>query len=155
MTIEDPKLLFRWMTKKDASEMAILELLSFRHDNCFDKRTLRRISEYPKCLAAVCYDGTRLCGHLVAMRERSTLILISLAVHFDYRRIRVGSSLLSWVIRNAPKKIKRVLCMAPDDSLSAHMWLKAIGFRAVKVFPDYFTFSDGSCDGYRFELDLR
>lgn len=143
------------MRETDIKEVCALERRSFSFDNAFRKRPLRSWLEAPKTLAAVCYDGSRLLGHVIGYRERSSLCLLSLAVDYDYRRIRVGSTLLYWLAKNSAKKLKRMICMVPDDNLGAHLFLKAVGFKALEVVPDYFSFKEGCFDGYKFEYDLR
>lgn len=84
---------------------------------------------------------TTVAGYCLFRRRTSSLYLDYVAVSPEFRRCGVGRDLAAHVTSQAsPAGPRRVFCEADQRNLSAHLWLKACGFRACAVNPVTYRF---------------
>lgn len=105
--------------------------------------------EYTLMLADL--DGTG-AGYALFSRLPDCFRLEQVAVDPIYRRVGVGTSLVDYLIgRLKGHRRKTIEATVSEWNMSGQLFLRACGFRAVKVLRD---FVDLDHDGYRFERGM-
>jgi ribosomal-protein-alanine N-acetyltransferase len=115
------------------------------------KQTLRKNN----CTGVVIKDSSdSIIGYAVVeaiSKNSPALKVLNLAVRADYRRKGVGSRLMLSVLRSLNEKYSRVLAEVRDGNLSAHLFLKSFGFKAVDVL--HKRYEESSDDMYVFQFN--
>ena len=108
--------------------------------------------DHNQFLASMCNDkanvlvaraGKKIVGYLAYRRPTNTLIVVDmLVVDVFYRRMRVGLTLMSDVLYEAQVSdaVRKVKVTAPDSLMNFHLFLRHVGFRAVRVDGDKYVF---------------
>jgi len=99
-------------------------------------------------------DSKKIVGFMVYELLSTRISLLNLSVHPEFRRQKVGSSLMLKLIgKLAPQKRIKVVAELRESNLFAQLFLKAIGFKAVEVLRSYFEDTDE--DAYVMEYKLQ
>ncbi len=138
-------LVFRFLSGTD-----LIERCAALDARCFPEpwsvKDFRRVLSDDACYGTIAeHNGRRgvmLAGFVVIMQSRLYTYLLDLAVAPEYRRLKVGTRLVN-VAANRPRIVARVR----DDNLEAHLFFKALGFRAMSVERGFY---DGGVDAYKF-----
>lgn len=85
-------------------------------------------------------------GYMCFRRVRDGLELINIAVRPELRRMGIGRNMMDSFRGTIPRGF-RIRCYASERNRVFHMFLQAVGFKAVKVKRGYF---DGKIDAYLF-----
>jgi len=91
--------------------------------------------------------GNKICAFIGLWIEMDRFHIINIAVHPDYRKRGIGTSLINFVINNAEKKrIKEVYLEVRKSNEIAQNLYKKLNFKVVEDLQKYYQ--DGE-DGYR------
>ncbi len=73
-------------------------------------------------------------GYYLFQLKRDEVVLHRLAIHPSHRRHKIGSTILSNLIRDHVQgRRDRMICRVPDTAMDVHLFLKASRFRATAV----------------------
>ena len=106
--------------------------------------------KHRNCIAMVVEAGNgdrwQVIGGMVYSLNKSSIELDRFVVHSDWRRRGAGTALMKKLLTKLSGHKRTRACMTvPDDSLDAHLFLKAQGWEAVRVDRQW-----GEQDQYRF-----
>lgn len=126
-----------WLTDDHLEEARAIETLAFPGDaRGFIYNELQNIS-------AIMVEVERHCcrplvvGYAVYELFKFKLDLLAMAVHPDWHRLGIGSSLIQYLITRKlhQKRRGRIRADVPDGALAAHLFLQANGFSCGVVIP--------------------
>jgi ribosomal-protein-alanine N-acetyltransferase len=126
----------RWMIREDLDEVMEIENESFSLP-WSEKQFLDQLKKR-ECIGMVAEINDRVVGVIVYELNRDHIFIKRIAVSSDYLRMGIGRALVSQVVgKMNPCSRKKILINVPESSLAGHLFLKSIGFRAVKVMRNY------------------
>jgi ribosomal protein S18 acetylase RimI-like enzyme len=138
----------RYLFADDYPAVAEVERLSYPFP--WGVADLRDFLRMRGCFGQVAVVDGRVVGHALYEAGRRRIWLAALAVHPHYRRRGVGAALMGRLAdKLSPRRRKRIVADCPDDALPGHLFLRSLGFRAVRVL------RGGAGDLYRFFLRAK
>ena len=141
----------RWCIRRDCPEVLRIDTDSFPDPWSEDDflRHLRRRN----CIAMVAEYGDRVVGFMVYELEADHLTVARLAVAPECRGRGVGRQLVDKLVgKLSSHRRTRLELVARESNLGGHLFLRACGFRAETVEPDWYE--DTGEDGYAFAFRL-
>lgn len=144
----------RWMIRADMEEVLAIERGSY--SDPWDK------TEFVNCLrqrvvigkVAVCPMVDRVVGFVIYDLRPKRIHILNLAVAAGLRRQQIGRQIIDDLksrLGVGASRRNRLVVDVADANLRAHLFYKAMGFRAVEVLRDRFRDSNGVySDAYRF-----
>ena len=134
------KLAFHWIQSKIIASLMPIEEASF--DNPWTLKEFKRIYTQKPILGIAVEHDRKWVAFTVFKNGTRKVELLNFAVHPDYRRMGIGSRLLSEVVLLAGER--QIFGIVSEYSTPAHLWLKANGFRATKVERNAYDVCDAS-----------
>ena len=147
----------RWLIRRDMAEVLDIEAASFAHpwnEKEFirmlrERNTIGRVAEcttgYPGA------DDNPVAGYVIYELRQRGIYLHNFAVHPDNRRRGVGREMMGEMIRKLSNQHRPRLQMhVADTNLDGHLFLKAMGLRAVGVVAGHYE--KYGQDGYLFQF---
>jgi ribosomal-protein-alanine N-acetyltransferase len=140
----------RWMTEPDMEQVYEIELACFK-DNRWTKHDFSAALRKGIGLVAIGFGG-ELVGFTIYNMEPQRYELLTLAA--KYPRLGIGTALVTH-LRNKLSRYRRIKieAMVRETNLSAQLFFKSVGFKAVKVKKD--TYFDTDEDGYLMQCLLE
>lgn len=141
----------RWALQSDLRRMIDIEKKCF--DIPWDTEDFKFALGQKNTIAMVLTKNDLVIGHVIYQLGLKDIIIVNMAISPKYQRQGYGRYLVKFVtdklLLTPPSETKRerVSLMVSDTNLSAHLFLKAIGFKAVKVEVNGFG---PNHDGYHF-----
>lgn len=135
----------RWILHLDFAEVARIDAQSFRF--AWDIDDLRAMISAPRhCYGIAVEEPERgeVVGYLFYERLRRHIRLHRIAVTRGYRRNGYGTQLIHEMIKRLPTGFPQQKCLVinvRETNLVAQLWLKAIGFTAIGIHPNYYEYS--------------
>lgn len=141
----------RWMIRRDHDQAVGIERESFEfpwkeHDfvRCLRRRNCIGMSaEYNECVI----------GFMIYELHKYRLHIINFGVHPFWRRCGVGSRMVEELIEKLSVKHRnRISLEVRETNLSAQLFFRSLGFRAISVLRDFYddTTEDAYLMEYRF-----
>lgn len=142
----------RWMIRRDMPEVLAIE------KHCFEfpwyEEDFIRCLRFRNCIGMVSEVGERVVGFMLYELHRHRLHVLNFAVHEQFRRRTVGTTMAKKLTSKlSPDRRTRIVLEVRETNLSAQLFLKAIGFRAVKILPRHYeeTPEDAYQFSYRYQ----
>lgn len=111
-------------------------------------RELRR----RECIGMVAEIGDRVVGFMIYDLHRQFLRILTFAVHPEFRRSGVGRQMAAKLASKLSAfRRTRVDAFVPESNMDGLLFLRSVGFRAVKVLRNHFE----SEDGYAMEHEVE
>lgn len=124
----------RWMCKADME--AVLDAESLCRDPWSKEDILGTIRQRT-CIGLVVEMGNKVTGYMLYELHRKHLAILRLVVHERSRREGCGLALVQHLVRNMPQHRRTFLdARVPEDALDVQLFLKQLGWRAVRVVRD-------------------
>jgi len=146
----------RWMIRRDMPEVLNIEHKSFEYPWTDDDfiRCLRQRN----CIGMVAEVNEKIVGYMVYSLERSRLTLLNIAVHPDFRHQKVGLTMIEKLFSKlSEQRRNRIVLEVRETNLDAQLFLKKVGFRAIKVNRN--AYKDTAEDSYlmvrRYHTELK
>jgi ribosomal-protein-alanine N-acetyltransferase len=141
----------RWMIRRDMAEVRAIESSSFEFPWSEDEfiRCLRQRN----CIGMVCEHENEVVGFMIYELHKTRLHIINLAVHADFRRRGVGTQMTEKLVSKLSRQRRdKILLEVRETNLSAQLFFKDSGFKAVSVLRDFYedTVEDAYLMQYRF-----
>lgn len=138
----------RWMIRRDMSAVMEIERLSFDHpwsdDDMVGALRCRNV------IGMVALIDEQVAGYMVYAIEDSLLLdLMNLAVAPHIRRRGIGRALIAKLVGKLTGGRKRIVTEVSERNLEAQLWLRALGFRATQLRPDFWPHEDALRFEYR------
>lgn len=133
----------RWMVRRDMNEVLAIEEASFEFP--WDADIFWQVSCQRETISMVAEMGRLVVGYVFYELNYNHLFIMNFAVHPDFRRRYVASTMLRKVISkiNTTRRT-HIDVEVRETNLVAQLCLRQNGFRAIKVLRDHYeeTFDD-------------
>ncbi len=142
----------RWMIRRDMAEVLETEAEGFEFPWCEDDfiRCLRQRN----CIGMVAELNDRVVGFMIYELHKTRLHLLNFAVAKEYRRQGVGQQMLAKLMAKlSSQRRTRILLEVRETNLSAQLFFRNLGFRAVSVLRDFYE--DTTEDAYLMQYRYR
>jgi ribosomal-protein-alanine N-acetyltransferase len=139
------RFVLRRMKKEDLPEVIQIEKMSFKSPwpefHFFDELTTPH--SHPYVVEGRFLDGrTKIVGYIFLWVFGEEIEIANIAVHPNYRRMRIGSSMLSVIEDIYRNKAKRVFLEVRVSNTPAIKLYKKMGFKVVGIRKRYYTDND-------------
>ncbi len=149
----------RWMIRRDLCFVLEIERSSF--DYPWSEGQFLDVLRRRNCIGSVIEpadervlagEAVSPVGYMIYELHRDRLNIINFAVHPDCRRQGCGETLLAKLKgKLTPERRTHITVTLGEKNLRGQLFLKAMGFRAVGIEPDFYV--DPPEDGYKFRFN--
>ena len=142
----------RWMIRRDMSDVLDIEQRSFEH--AWSEEDFIRCLRQRNCIGMVAELNDRVVGFMIYELHKLRLHILNFAVHPKYRRMGIGSQMtdkLSGKLSN--QRRNRILLEVRETNLSAQLFFRNVGYRAISVLRDFYE--DSIEDAYLMEMKYQ
>jgi ribosomal-protein-alanine N-acetyltransferase len=142
----------RWMIRRDMPEVLSIEADGFEFPWLEDDfiRSLRQRN----CIGMVAEHDDRVVGFMVYELHKTRIHVLNFAVAPGYRRRGVGSQMLAKLTgKLSSQRRTRIVLEVRETNLSAQLFFRENGFRAVSVLKEYYA--DSPEDAYMMQYRFR
>ncbi len=141
----------RWMIRRDMPEVLAIESGSFEFPWTEDDfvRCLRQRNR----IGMVAESNQQIRGFMIYELHRDRLHLLNFAVIPLWQRFGVGRQLIQKLVgKLSPQRRNRIMLEVRESNLSAQLFFKSQGFRAICVLRDFYedTTEDAYLMQYRY-----
>lgn len=136
----------RWMIRVDMPTVMDIERTSFEFAWAEDEFVSRLRQR--NCIGMVAEHKDRVLGYMVYELHRDSLYIVNFAVHPKHRREGIGQQMIQKLLgKLSPQRRKKMMLETRETNLTAQLFFKALGFRAVGIVRDFYA--DTSEDAYQ------
>lgn len=140
----------RWLIRRDLA--AVLEIESSSFEFPWQEKTFIDTLRQRNCIGMVAEHECDVAGFMIYELRRTSISLLSIAVHPDYRRIGIGTALIAKLLTKLNHvRRNQIDVQVRETNLGAQLFLRDLGFRAVAVVSNYYDDSDE--DAYLFNYE--
>jgi len=145
------KIQIRWMIRRDMPLVFEIDEKSSPHpwsEEDFSRQLRRR-----NCIGMVAEHNNQIVGFMIYELHKASLHVLNFAVHPAVRHRRVGQQMIAKLVdKLSQQRRERIDLLVRESNLSSQFFLKAMGFRAVKVLRGYWD--DSGEDAYQMRYSL-
>jgi ribosomal-protein-alanine N-acetyltransferase len=142
----------RWMIRRDMPDVLAIENESFEFP--WTEEDFIRCLRQRNCIGMVAEVDDRIVGFMIYELHKARLHLLNFAVARHWRRRGVGGQMVGKLISKLSQQRRtRILMEVRETNLSAQLFFRRCGFRAVKVMRDYYD--DTTEDAYQMQYRYR
>jgi len=141
------------MIRRDIPEVLAIEADSFEFP--WLEEDFIRCRSQPACIGMVAEHEDRVVGFMVYELNKTRIHLLNLAVAEaeEYRRRGIGSQMVAKLIgKLSPDRRTRITLEVSETNLTAQLFFRNLGFRAVVVLHDLYDESTEDAYGMRYRL---
>lgn len=140
----------RWMIRRDMPEVMKVENESFEFP--WTEEEILACLRNRCCIGQVIEERNEIVGFYIYRLQPSSVELLTIAVAKDKRRRGYGRLMMKKLFTKlSTHRRSRLVFHVSDENLDAHLFLKKMGLRAVKVHPNFFAHD---VDSYEFHYDI-
>lgn len=146
----------RWMIRRDMPEVLDIE------SGCFEfpwsEEDFIRCLRQRNCIGMVAEYNEQVVGFMIYELHKNQLHILNFAVSREMRRMGIGVQMAHKLITKlSHQRRNRILLEIRETNLSAQLFFKNTGFRAVSVLRDYYddTTEDAYVMQYRYVPDRQ
>jgi [ribosomal protein S18]-alanine N-acetyltransferase len=136
----------RWMILKDLDAVLEIENKSYLNDPWVKQDFIDHLKNR-NCSGVVCVFEEKIVGYFLYEYDKEENRIINLAVDPLHRRKGFAKKMLNFIHNKS--KNKDMLTLVSDKELPNHLFLSAVGFKAIKIEKNYFEIDH---HGYIFSL---
>jgi len=142
----------RWMIRRDMPEVLDVERASFEFP--WAEEDFIRCLRQRNCIGMVAEHDDRVVGFMIYELHKNRIHVLNFAVAADCRRAGVGSQMIAKLIAKlSAQRRSRVVLEVRETNLSAQLFFRENGFRAVSVLRAYYE--DTPEDAYLMQYRYR
>ena len=141
----------RWMIRRDMPEVLAIE------EQCFEfpwyEDDFIRCLRQRNCIGMVAEHNERVVGFMIYELHKNRLHILNFAVHEQMRRRGIGSQMIRKLVSKlSPQRRSRIMLEVRETNLSAQLFFRDIGFRAISLLRDFYedTTEDAYLMQYRY-----
>jgi len=149
--IAPSELHIRWMIRRDMPAVLDIEKRSFEFYWTEDE--FIRCTRQRNCIGMVAEVNDEVVGFMIYELHKNRLHLLNFAVNPNMRRFAIGYTMMNKLAGKLSKdRRNRIMTEVRESNLSAQLFLKSIGFRAVQILRDFYE--DTTEDAFVMELRI-
>ena len=144
----------RWMIRRDMPEVLDIEEESFEFS--WLEEDFIRCLRQRNCIGMIAEYEDRVVGFMIYELHKNRIHVLNFAVAADHRRCGVGSQMVAKLIAKlSAQRRSRILLEVRETNLSAQLFFRESGFRAVSVLRSYYedTPEDAYLMQYRYQSE--
>jgi len=149
---QDVRVHIRWMIRRDMPEVLSIESRSFEFPwteedfiNCLRQRN---------CIGMVAEHDDRVVAFMIYELNKTRIRVLNFAVSESFRRRGAGSQMMAKLIgKLSSQRRSRITLEVRETNLSAQLFFREIGFRAVSVLRQFYA--DTPEDAYLMQYRYR
>jgi [ribosomal protein S18]-alanine N-acetyltransferase len=142
----------RWMIRRDMGEVLQIERESFEFP-WVDEDFIRCLRQR-NCIGMVAEHEGRVAGFMIYELHKTRIHVLNFAVDEAYQRRGVGSQMVAKLIAKlSSQRRSRIVLEVRETNLSAQLFFRENGFRAVSVLHGYYA--DTPEDAYLMQYRYR
>ena len=127
----------RWMIRRDMPEVLQTEQQSFEY--AWTEEDFLRCLRQRNCIGMVAEQGEKVVGFMIYELHKAKLHILNFAVHPTCRRARVGTQMVAKLISKlSSHRRTRITLEVRETNLTAQLFFRAQGFKAVRVLRGYY-----------------
>jgi len=127
----------RWMIRRDMTEVLQTEQESFEFS--WTEEDFLRCLRQRNCIGMVAEQGEKVVGFMIYELHKSKLHILNFAVHPSGRRLGIGNQMVAKLISKLSNHRRtRITLAVRERNLSAQLFFRSQGFRAVRVLRGYY-----------------
>ncbi len=127
----------RWMIRRDMPEVLQTEQESFEYS--WTEEDFLRCLRQRNCIGMVAEQGEKVIGFMIYELHKSKLHIMNFAVLPAYRRFGVGGQMAAKLISKlSSHRRTRITLAVRETNLSAQLFYRAQGFRAMRVLRSFY-----------------
>lgn len=154
VSTEDPDQIYRvryYTEERDLLEVLEIEEESF--ENPWTEEDFYCLRQR-NCIGIVSELDSKVSGFIIYELHKSRLHLLNFAVHPGYRRYGAGTATVEVLKEKLMEmKKKEIITTVRESNLTAQLFFKSQGFRAITVLRDYYE--DTGEDGYFMKYNIK
>lgn len=146
----------RWMIRRDMPEILEVENRSFEFP--WSEEDFVRCLRQRNCIGMVAERDDRVVGFMIYELHKTRLHILNFAVHPDFRKNSVGMQMINKLVgKLSHQRRSRILLEVRERNLTAQVFFRALGFRAISVLRDFYedTVEDAYLMEYRYQPTLE
>lgn len=125
----------RWLIRRDLSDIVQIDAASYGEP--WDEERFLVALRKRNCIGYVAESAGVIVGYMIYDLHKDHLRVLRFAVDQDQRRRSVGREMVTRLIDKLHQQRRRHIDIAvPEDNLDAHLFLRAMGFRATGMSDD-------------------
>jgi [ribosomal protein S18]-alanine N-acetyltransferase len=134
---EQVRVHIRWMIRRDMPEVLQTEQDSFEY--AWTEEDFLRCLRQRNCIGMVAEQGEKVVGFMIYELHKAKLHILNFAVHPGFRRYGVGTQMVAKLISKlSSHRRTRITLEVRETNLSAQLFFRAQGFKAVRVLRSYY-----------------
>mgnify|MGYP001616654025 CR=1 FL=1 len=146
----------RWMVRVDMADVLAIDRLAFE-DSWPEEKFLKCLRQR-NLIGMVCDHGETVVGYCIYELEKTNFDIARIAVHKKWWRLGAGRYMIGRLvgkIANGPSSVRRtsMTMHVRERNLDGQLFLKAMGFKGVKVKRRYFR-NDTDEDAFVMRYDF-
>jgi [ribosomal protein S18]-alanine N-acetyltransferase len=142
----------RWMIRRDMPEVLAIERENFEF-SWLEEDFIRSLRQR-NCIGMVAELDDRVVGFMIYELHKTRIHVLNFAVAGNYQRRGVGSQMLAKLAgKLSAQRRNRIVLEVRETNLSAQLFFRENGFRAVSVLKSYYA--DSPEDAYLMQLRHR
>jgi [ribosomal protein S18]-alanine N-acetyltransferase len=127
----------RWMIRRDMPAVLNIENDSFEFP--WTEEEFIRCLRQRDCIGMVAESNEQVVGFMIYELHRTRIHVLSFAVHPEYRRQTIGSSMVEKLISKlAYQRRNRIVLEVRETNLHAQLFFRSLGFRATGVLRNFY-----------------
>ena len=142
----------RWMIRRDMPEVLHAEQNSFEFP--WSEEDFIRCLRQRNCIGMVAECEERVVGFMIYELHKNRLHVLNFSVSPAWRRRGVGQQMIEKLVNKlSHQRRNRILLEVRETNLSAQLFFKSMGFKAVSVLRDFYddTTEDAYLMQYRYQ----
>jgi ribosomal-protein-alanine N-acetyltransferase len=134
---EQARVHIRWMIRRDMPEVLQTEQDSFEYS--WTEEDFLRCLRQRNCIGMVAEQGEKVVGFMIYELHKSKLHILNFAVHPSWRRNGIGGQMVAKLVSKlSSHRRTRISLAVRERNLSAQLFFRSQGFRAVRVLRAYY-----------------
>jgi ribosomal-protein-alanine N-acetyltransferase len=127
----------RWMIRRDMPEVLQTEQESFEYS--WTEEDFLRCLRQRNCIGMVAEQCEKVCGFMIYELHKAKLHILNFAVNPAYRRAGIGAQMVAKLIgKLSNHRRTRITLAVRERNLTAQLFFRSQGFRAVRVLRSYY-----------------
>lgn len=152
MQLDASRLHIRWMFKRDMPQVLEIEAESFEFP--WSEDDFHRCLRQRNCIGMVADRAGEIVGYMIYELHKNRLHVLNFAVAARCRRQGIGRQMAERLIAKlAPERRTRIVLEVRETNLTAQLFFRALGFRAISVLRGHYedTPEDAYVMQYRYQ----